>query len=168
MRRRAWDVLAGGSLLLLVAAAVMWACSERFYDETGLRVGRQTFGVDSAAGDTSWVWDTDFTSEPRSYARRVPLKGNMYADGMAHYLEHRFAGFGFRYRYDGAGKARGTTFRVLVVPYWFLLVATAAAPAYWVMVTRRRRRRVVAGMCAGCGYDLRVSTGRCPECGKEF
>jgi hypothetical protein len=31
----------------------------------------------------------------------------------------------------------------------------------------RQRQRVSAGQCAACGYDVRSSTERCPECGTE-
>ena len=50
----------------------------------------------------------------------------------------------------------------LVVPYWFVLLLTLA-PAPLVIYRHAKRPRV--GHCAKCGYDLRASPERCPECG---
>jgi hypothetical protein len=59
--------------------------------------------------------------------------------------------------------------RLLVgTPYWFPAGMSAVLPAMWLVRARRarlRRRRKNAGECARCGYDLRATPGRCPECG---
>ena len=53
------------------------------------------------------------------------------------------------------------------VPHWALVLATAApAIAGFGLVTRAvRRRRRKRGLCERCGYDLRATKDRCPECG---
>ena len=63
------------------------------------------------------------------------------------------------------GDVNGLVTSVLFVPYWFLLLLTATAPAWWWHSRRRRRRRLKDGLCHQCGYDLRASQDRCPECG---
>ena len=168
MRRWMWNLAAGVSLLLSVAAAAMWAGSYWFYDEAGFRIGRHLIGFSSAHGDTSWVCDTDYPFDLLPYARRQPVGRSIYAAGMSHYLEHRFAGFAARYHDERTSGGKGTLFRVLVVPWWFVVLLTAAAASYSLLVIRRDRRRLAEGRCAGCGYDLRASTGRCPECGRPF
>jgi hypothetical protein len=56
----------------------------------------------------------------------------------------------------------------LWIPYWLLLVVTVPLPL-WVATIHRRRRvragRRARGLCEQCGYDLRATPGRCPECG---
>jgi predicted amidophosphoribosyltransferase len=51
-----------------------------------------------------------------------------------------------------------------VAPYWAVVGVLLVLPAAWVVGKLRRRRRIV-GVCRTCGYDLRASRERCPECG---
>ena len=57
--------------------------------------------------------------------------------------------------------------RSVSVPLWMPLVLGGVAPSI-LLPTRartRRRRRLASGLCPACGYDLRATPGRCPECG---
>jgi hypothetical protein len=53
---------------------------------------------------------------------------------------------------------------------WLWPLGLTTAPALLVIwreirALRTRRARRLIGMCRKCGYDLRASTDRCPECG---
>src|SRR5205085_5910257 len=50
-------------------------------------------------------------------------------------------------------------------PCWVVCSFFAIAPALRFRAWRRRRRMLVEGTCQTCGYDLRATPGRCPECG---
>lgn len=84
---------------------------------------------------------------------------------------------------EGAGMMRGgvtqlifpenpPSARLVSLPYRYPVLVTGFPFVVWLLVTAlrapaklrlaRRRRR---GECARCGYDLRFSRGRCPECG---
>ncbi len=55
------------------------------------------------------------------------------------------------------------------VPYWLMLAVTAGVTAVGigraVVQGWRARRRRREGCCRVCGYDLRATPERCPECG---
>lgn len=60
--------------------------------------------------------------------------------------------------------------RTVKLPYWFVVICLGVTPTvrglrFW--RSRRRRKRGKLGLCPTCGYDLRASPQRCPECGGE-
>jgi hypothetical protein len=77
----------------------------------------------------------------------------------------RFAGFAW----FGGLTPDGYEQHALALPFWFVWLLTAVLPLRWFSTVRRRRRlerRRNANQCVACGYDLRASGDRCPECGQ--
>jgi hypothetical protein len=55
----------------------------------------------------------------------------------------------------------------LAFPHWSIVMATSLLPAARLrsMLRAFRRRQRLPGLCPTCGYDLRATPDRCPECG---
>ena len=51
-------------------------------------------------------------------------------------------------------------------PCWLAMILSGFLPAIWLARRLWVRRRTTCGLCSACGYDLRASKDRCPECGK--
>jgi hypothetical protein len=92
-----------------------------------------------------------------------------HVTGPAKYPDFQFgsperAWAGFKWGEFSGGRAHGWE---VVIPYRVLVIVAALLPAAWL---RRQHRLAVAaraGLCPACGYDLRATPDRCPECGRE-
>lgn len=175
MLRRLFHLLTAVSLLLCVAAAALWRRSHAVRDDFWYS-GSPHWAVGLDAKDGSFVF-YQITSGPYSLAPGfsrtdrtkdgwppfdpVMLRTNGYAR-----RAYDWGGFGF---VNATGAARGFRQRFLTVPAWFACAATAVLPAWaalrWSGLRRRLRRS--RGLCPTCGYDLRMTPDRCPECGAE-
>jgi hypothetical protein len=72
-------------------------------------------------------------------------------------------GFGVAHGMSFGDWARGG--RWFIVPHWAVVLLTAALPMVFLARFAQRLRRNRRGFCPVCGYDLRASKDRCPECG---
>ena len=82
-----------------------------------------------------------------------------------------FRNFGTRwkpkYKSGGGGGVGGVWY--VVVPLWLPASLFGLLWCFrFLLPSFRRRRRERLGLCLCCGYDLRGSINRCPECGQEF
>jgi hypothetical protein len=168
MRRKLFTLAAGVSAVLCLASAVGWADSYRnarmvFWNSGHPRGSAET----STVAATSVRGITHFSRlrlpvAPRSPVRPHEFQLGTHPVGSVIISPDRWSRAGFQYqsvrRPDRAG-------HIFSAPYWFWLVAGAVLPSWWIIRYRRVRRRRAAGCCPACGYDLRATPDRCPECG---
>ena len=181
LARRLFTLCSTVSLLLCVAVCVLWVRSHRVRDELAWvdrhtlphgSLSRQTrSGIvvergEVSVGHSSRTWDSDsmpMENEPDFSWTAEPTGGPpLTITGLSVWRR-----MGFAYHRDLSKMGTFYTFdsREVVFPFWGLALVLAALPVAFAgsrVRTSSRRRR---SLCPSCGYDLRASPGRCPECG---
>lgn len=110
----------------------------------GWPAGRMDGFRDSRPAGLRWV----FMGEPETWAL------NGYPPG-----------FAFRYGLYGQRPNPPGEQWVLQVRAWLPPLLSALLPGVWVYRRYKSRKDKRAGLCPVCGYDLRATPTRCPECG---
>jgi hypothetical protein len=158
MTRRLLNLLTILSLLWCVAAVVLWVRSHAGPDYVDyVSPNRWALTVISGHGTVDVLVIPDWRQDPEF--RRGRYGPSVYYGTR---YSKRSLGFGTDVQWPEYGG------RYVNVPHWFIVSCTAAPAALGARAAwrrTRRRRRLAAGRCAACGYDLRATPGRCPECG---
>ena len=174
MRRGLFTISSAISLLLCIAVCTLWIRSYWLGDTVTwanadghrrIRTASGSLSIHLALEDWSTV---PARFQPLRYQRddwSTPMNWHVFLSpnpGNVH-TSWEFAGFAW---YQLRNTRTGARSVISVTPFWSLALVTAVPPLIW--VTRRlrdRRRRAQAGLCPTCGYDLRATPDRCPECG---
>jgi hypothetical protein len=170
------------SAMLLAATAVLWLrghfTSDHWYYARALEDGTGTrwsqYMVNSGAGAIGFVEvQQSIPIKPSQFLQQRASQG---AAGNRHYtgpstqpgyqfVSRSFMGIAYG-RMKFGGNPKGTDYgRELVAPLWELAAAWVILPVIWLVRWRSQRLKRLAGCCRVCGYDLRATPDRCPECG---
>jgi hypothetical protein len=173
--RHLFTIVSALSLLLCVAACGLWVRSYWRIDVVRLPDGsdqlKNTHGLLEIDHSSIRRWTgTQYESLPESEwsAWAVWSWKSDGQDGPFSARIYHFAGFAHMWWTQQSGFADRWRFTVITIPWWFLCVSSAALPAWQFLNRSRRRRRqwrIAHNLCANCGYDIRATPERCPECG---
>ena len=150
-RRRQWGPLAAAAICAVAVAGFIWAHGAPTWEKV-IRSRRYTL---TAYQGTLRFWSTP-ADPAEGYQSAAPHVGRAKAPDQDIVFDR--LGTSFRragYPFDAW---------VIRVPAWQWVALTALLPLLWI-VTIIRRQPYGPGQCQRCGYDLRASTNRCPECG---
>jgi hypothetical protein len=193
LRRWMFNGLAAVSLLLCVAACILWIWSlhQGFlltYDQVASRPGVWIVSERAISLERWRLLIEQSRREQSSSVMAFGPQGQMFEltpsrpdSGFGWQAVSRYRGTSsrpgihwelVRFVWSSSGDPSSTPSRqVLIIPLYAIAMFFAVLPA--VSLRRWRSRSKInadeaARRCAACGYDLRASLGRCPECGTVF
>jgi hypothetical protein len=159
LKRYFTSLIAASSLLICIAIALLWFRSYQTSDDIWWCGRRYGAGAYSNQGRVMlWVGTSNSWVKGRIYVANKPPVGFLtQLQGIA-YLPKYHVGL-------GAGNLSGGSRTALYLPHLVIvLLLLLISVGGW--IRRRNKARLFSpGFCQTCGYDLRVTPDRCPECG---
>jgi hypothetical protein len=166
MRRKLFTLAAAASAVVCLVVILLWVRSY-WVAETWDRAEPQAFvSVGSSRGQVGWV-RIDYRGTTVRYRRSPGYHAGPAEAGGWDTIPTSWSFAGFRwisYRPSLGPFGPGPLVRAFTVPDCALVLAAGILPGLW-LVMRGRRHRAARKCCRVCGYDLRDTPNRCPECG---
>jgi hypothetical protein len=169
------------SLLLCAVTVVLWIRSYWIEDSLGFGKGYAALSLIAFRGEVGCEFmqctaDSRLEPAPHLWVRHFhqtanAVDGRDFEDVVSWRSRplpngyHDMLGFRFHVDVPMYGNVMAATTRGVAVPAWFLALCAAVLPARAAWRLKRRCRRQREGQCQACGYDLRATPDRCPECG---
>ncbi len=150
-RTRSVSVLSIYSLVLCVVVGVMWARTWRYNDCVALYIAGRGVGYSSEA-DGAHLLVLPSAWEPCSIVELwvYRVRWRRFERAWFKFDREYYAPYPYHF----------------IVPHWAIMLPLLVAPDIYLRGHLRIRRRKKLGLCVKCGYDLRATPERCPECGK--
>jgi hypothetical protein len=165
MRRKLFTLAAGVSAVIFLASVIGWVESyhtARLVYWSGARPGNPADGFATSVRGITYLTRRRYLRYPQPHVRPHEFVLRAVSPEEVAMPADAWSGAGFQYKVIRAMDRVGES---IAVPYWFWTAISALMPPIWVMRRRRNRERRAAGRCQNCGYDLRATPDRCPECG---
>jgi hypothetical protein len=166
------NILAPLSLLLCGATMTLWLRTFHTMDSFEAYHGKNAYGIDSCAGRLILVRSVGGpyeTNRGKSGGWEFHLAHQFqeidYDDVMGRWTRYGFGNRRIRFVLDNSNSPPTHTVYFTAIPHALPAIVFAILPAYTIFNQTRKRRRKRTGRCITCGYDLRASRDRCPECG---
>jgi hypothetical protein len=171
VKRRLLNLLTLVSLLLFVAVTALWVRSYWFRDDATVMHRGRLLGFGSGRGTCNFEWTGRWPVDASRWhhrSRRIPPISGGWTWG--HAWRATFGRFGYELTVVQVAPPGDPTpplpvpYQHLWLPHWFLAAVAGLLPGWRAVSLVRSRRRAGRGLCPSCGYDLRATPGRCPEC----
>jgi predicted RNA-binding Zn-ribbon protein involved in translation (DUF1610 family) len=165
VKRHFFNAIASVLFLICLFALVLWVRSYSRGEDIGINTTHHRYFIRTGGGEVGFEWSLYNTPVNESafqwdlYPRRTKSPYMLRRDT---FLLRR--GFSF----SQSTMPRVGVSNALMIPMWLLVLSFLLPALIALRLGRWMRQRDRASMkkCVACGYDLRATPNRCPECGE--